>query len=148
MDHRQPLRLRGTSENIQVLMLSTHTTTSHMASINTHNQPRQVLGKHAYLISSTFSATSMHIDERKRSHHESRYVTYEKEKSRPILFCDKGEAGEMQWPRIYLFIFLPEVFNPTKKKKHKFKTHRNVLCTNKSREKRRPVRLLRPAPLV
>lgn len=42
---------------------------------------------HAYLISSTLSATSIHIDEGKRTRHESRYVAYKNKnknkKSRP-----------------------------------------------------------------
>lgn len=52
-----------------------------------------------YLISSTFSATSMHIDERKRSHHESRCVACKKErkKNHDLLFYgDKEKKRERE----------------------------------------------------
>lgn len=77
-----------------------HTTKAHMISINHKNEsmclsvfctPFPSVLKHAvtYLISSTFSATSMHIDERKRSHHESRpCIEY---KNHDLMCCDKGE---------------------------------------------------------
>jgi len=66
-----------------------------------------------YLISSTFSATSMHIDERKRFHHESRYVVY---KNHDLLYCDKKKepkaAGQkaVKWSAV----FSPELYSQEK----------------------------------
>lgn len=62
---------------------------------------------HAYLISSTLSATSIHIDEGKRTRHESRYVAYKnkKQKNHDLVCCDKEEeqnkSGEIQARRFY-----------------------------------------------
>lgn len=77
------------------------------AHTHTHTAQGAICAPHAftYLISSTFSATSMHIDEGKRSHHESRYVASKKKKDkRQITTCtavtkkrsktkDKSSAG-------------------------------------------------------
>lgn len=68
-----------------------------------------------YLISSTFSATSMHIDERKRSHHESRCIEYKR--NHDLLRCDKGEE---QKNCVYKRSFLSQ--SATKRRKQKSPT--------------------------
>lgn len=90
-----------------------------------------VFQKHAltYLISSTFSATSMHIDERKRSHHESRCVAY---KNHDRLYCDKGEERKAaKWRAGFP---PPEVFNQRWKERIEVKTLERPMCTQTPRE--------------
>lgn len=56
-----------------------------------HNHPACARpSPHAYLISSTLSATSIHIDERKPTRHDCRCVAYRK-KNHDLLCCDKEE---------------------------------------------------------
>lgn len=92
-----------------------HTTKRAIRSANTKQPPPSPSGLpctprgETHLISSTFSATSMHMDERKRCHHESRYVARrqppqkrkkrkrKKKKSRPASAVTK-EKGAKQPP--------------------------------------------------
>lgn len=52
---------------------TSHSVCKHQAAPSSSGLPCTPRGE-THLISSTFSATSMHMDERKRCHHESRYV--------------------------------------------------------------------------
>ncbi|CAB1457096.1 unnamed protein product [Pleuronectes platessa] len=100
MEH-ELLRLPGVYQldvngSIQVLLPSTHTTNSPYGS-NKHQEPTCApVHDKTHLISSTLSATSMHIDEGKRSHHESRLQAVVGKQKVPVErpMC-KQAAGEM-----------------------------------------------------
>lgn len=104
------------NENIQLVILYEH---SHITKSSCNKQQESAYSaclslafhfeNHAltYLISSTFSATSMHIDERKRSHHESRYVAYKKKITTRFTVTKergKNKCCEIE-SRVYFFFF-------------------------------------------
>lgn len=101
---------------------------------------------HAYLISSTLSATSIHIDERKRTRHDSPYVAYKKKKITTCCAVTKRRSRTKAAARISLLAIGGE-----REKKQKIKTkldHWCVLCRQKARERCHVLRLVWPGPLL
>lgn len=72
---------------------------------------------HAYLISSTLSATSIHIDERKRTRYESRYVASKKKKKITICSAVKEERSRTKAAKFKRGAYSQQLGGKTQKKK-------------------------------
>lgn len=106
--HNGRIIKRGNWANGEVLINWISMETSSGAALLAHTKRQQPAcvrpPLQAHLISSTFSATSTHIDERKRSHHQSRYVAC-KNKSRPAPLWQRRKRNKSCEIRAQGFFF-------------------------------------------